>query len=268
VGRRRDGSSFWASLNIQFRYDTNGRIIGTEAIVRDISDRRRMERAIQEANKKLNLLNSITRHDVANQLTVLQGYAHMAAIKRPEPVIADLLSKINGAAETISRQLDFTRTYQELGISSPAWFPLGDVVAKVRSDLVKLSNTCRGHEVFADPMLEKAFFNLFDNAVRHGGNVSEIVVRCERAPDGIVIIVEDNGVGIPPIEKEKIFEKGFGKHTGYGLFLVREILSITGITIRETGVHKKGARFEISVPKQSYRFVPPGGGKQPQANQS
>ena len=50
-------------------------------------------------------------------------------------------------------------------------------------------------------------------------------------------------------EKEKIFDRGFGKNTGLGLTLSREILGITGITIKETGEHGIGARFEITVPK-------------------
>jgi len=104
-------------------------------------------------------------------------------------------------------------------------------------------------------MLEKVFYNLFDNAQRHGERVTEIAIRCERAPDGIIIIVEDNGVGIAAGEKEKIFERGFGKNTGLGLFLVQEILSITGITIRETGIPGEGARFEIAVPKAGCRFL-------------
>jgi signal transduction histidine kinase len=67
--------------------------------------------------------------------------------------------------------------------------------------------------------------------------------------------VEDNGIGIPPGEKEKIFEKGIGKNTGLGLFLAKEILSITGITIRENGTPGKGAMFEITVPKGMYRVI-------------
>ena len=49
--------------------------------------------------------------------------------------------------------------------------------------------------------------------------------------------------------------RGFGEHTGLGLFLSREILSITGITIAETSEPGKGARFEMIVPKGAYRFV-------------
>ena len=92
-------------------------------------------------------------------------------------------------------------------------------------------------------MLEKVFFNLFDNAVRHGERVTAITVSCEVTGGKLVITVQDNGIGIPPDAKQKIFEKGYGKNTGFGLFLAREILAITGISIHETGISGNGARL-------------------------
>ncbi len=56
-----------------------------------------------------------------------------------------------------------------------------------------------------------------------------------------------------PEDKERIFEWGFGKNTGLGLALSREILGITGITIHESGSPGKGAMFEITVPPGSFR---------------
>jgi signal transduction histidine kinase len=73
--------------------------------------------------------------------------------------------------------------------------------------------------------------------------------------DGITIVYEDNGVGIPVKEKSRIFERGSGLTTGFGLFFSKEILSITGITIKETGKAGSGARFEISVPWGKFRLV-------------
>jgi signal transduction histidine kinase len=102
-------------------------------------------------------------------------------------------------------------------------------------------------------MLEKVFLNLFGNSVMHGERVTRITIHCEMADADLMITVEDNGVGIPLQEKPKIFRKGYGKHTGFGLFLAREILAITGISIHETGRHGTGARFEITVPKDGYR---------------
>jgi PAS domain S-box-containing protein len=252
----KDGSTRWHRSTITPVFDDQNTLISFVGNAVDISESRNLENAIREANHKLNLLNSMTRHDVANQLTVLQGYAQIAAMKKGDPVIADYLAKIITAADTIARQIEFTRMYQELGVKAPAWTLVEKVLAHVESRVpITFSGTCRGIEIFADPMLERVFFNLIDNAIRHGGRVREITVRCEREPDGILVIVEDNGTGVPAAEKEKIFERGVGKNTGLGLFLVRDILSITGITIKETGIYGKGARFEISVPERMYRFV-------------
>jgi PAS domain S-box-containing protein len=251
--RHRDGTSFWASLNIQFARGGDGTISGAEGIVRDITERKVMEQAIQDTNRKLSLLNSITRHDVANQLTVLRGYAQLVELSNTDPVIIDFMQKIEKSADTITSQIEFTKEYQELGAHTPAWFGLEEILEKTARPEVSFSKTCLATEIFADPMIERVFFNLFDNAIRHGEHVTTIGIRCERAPDGLVIIVEDDGVGIAPEEKEKIFEKAYGKNTGFGLFLAREILAITGITIRETGYLGVGARFEITVPKEQWR---------------
>ncbi len=223
------------------------------AFVRDITGRKIIEQAIREANKKLNLLSSITRHDVANQLTMLQGYVQLAAIQNADPVVSDFLSKIEQSADAITHYVEFTKAYQELGVQLPGWFRLDDVIRTGCSKEINLSNTCMNTEIFSDPMIERVFYNLCNNALQHGGHVTEIAVRCEHASDELVIIVEDNGVGIAPEEKERIFEKGYGKNTGFGLFLAREILAITCITIRETGYAGVGARFEITVPRDAFR---------------
>jgi PAS domain S-box-containing protein len=246
--RHKDGTYRW----IEWRSFPKGNRI--YAAARDITERRNMEDAIRGANRKLNLLNSITRHDVANQLTILQGYTGIAVTKNTDPVIADFLARIEASSLAIARQIEFTRTYQELGIHSPAWFRLDQIVVKEGNLVVTFSDSCKHADIFADPMLERVFFNLLDNAVRHGERVTGVTFRCRQDQNGLVIIVEDNGVGIPENEKEKIFMRGYGKNTGFGLFLAREILAITGITIRETGIAGEGARFEITVPNGGYRF--------------
>jgi PAS domain S-box-containing protein len=252
---RKDGTTFLVSLNVQFVRDGEGKVQGTEGIVRDITERRTLEHAIREANRKLSLLNSITRHDIVNQLSMLQGFTQLAAKKESDPVISGYLAKVDESSGKIRRQIEFMKSYQELGAHLPGWLRLRETIAKAGTEGVACSDTCNDIEVFSDPMLEKVFFNLFENAQRHGEHVTEIHIRCERTPDGIVIIVEDDGIGIPPEEKETIFEKGIGKNTGLGLFLAKEILSITGITIRESGTPGKGAKFEIAVPNGHFRSI-------------
>ena len=108
-------------------------------------------------------------------------------------------------------------------------------------------------EVFSDPMLEKVFFNLVDNALRHGKTVTEIRFSHAFTKDGVMVICRDNGIGVPYNEKEQIFERGVGKNTGFGLFIAREILGITGLSICESGIPGEGARFEILIPRELYR---------------
>ena len=252
--RDRKGHPYHVTTSSHYFYDALGNVLGVEGIVHDVTHLKQAEDALQEANRKLNLLNSITRHDVANQLTVLQGYTQMAMMKNPDPVIGDFLKKIDGVAATIGRQIEFSKMYQELGIHAPGWFSLDEIFAKHKPKDILFSSSCAGVEVYTDPMLEKVFANLFGNSVMHGERASRITIRCQPSGEDLLITVEDNGVGIPLDIKQKIFRKGFGKNTGYGLFLAREILAITGISIHETGKHGSGARFEIIVPKNGFRY--------------
>ena len=98
--------------------------------------------------------------------------------------------------------------------------------------------------------------NLVDNSLRHGGAVSRISIAAEEQEEGLLVVFEDDGVGIAPDEKELIFERGYGKNTGFGLF-IQEILGITHIRIKETGTAGQGVRFEMSVPKGMYKKMNP-----------
>jgi signal transduction histidine kinase len=109
--------------------------------------------------------------------------------------------------------------------------------------------------MFADPLLEMVFFNLAENVLKHGTTVTKITVHYFETTKGLTLVFEDNGKGIPREMKERIFERAGGEKNTLGLFLVREILEITGITLVETGTYGEGARFEIQVPKKLYRFA-------------
>ena len=158
----------------------------------------------------------------------------------------------------IEHFVSFTKTYQELGLKVPVWKDVGEVCRKAAKDVdlgsVTVHNTIVGISILADPLLEKVCYNLIENAIRHGEGLTEISISAEEKPEGLIISVEDNGSGVPDENKEIIFERGFGKNTGYGLFLTREILSISDILITERGTFGASCRFEILVPKGKYRF--------------
>ena len=103
-------------------------------------------------------------------------------------------------------------------------------------------------------MLEKVFYNLIDNAIRYGGTLKTISIYPTISDKGFSLVFEDDGIGVEPGQKKEIFKRGVGKNTGMGLFLTAEILAITGITIEENGVFKRGARFEIRIPNGTWRL--------------
>ena len=226
--------------------------------VRDISRTKQIEDALKLSNVKLNLLLEITRHDILNKLSVLSGYSEILHSRIADPLIRDMLEKQQKATDSIRKQIDFTREYDQLGVKTPQWYRVDEIAARAYSQILQtITLRCEtgNLEIYADPMTEKVFYNLFDNAFRYGEGISRITITCTRAGDDLLILFEDDGIGIPEDEKERIFVRGYGKNTGLGLFLSREILSITGITIRETGEYRGGARFEIRVPDNNFRLL-------------
>jgi signal transduction histidine kinase len=238
----------------------NDRIIGLVGLHTDITERKMAEEALRKANKKLTLLSGITRHDINNQLMILQGYLRLLELKQPDPTLNAYFGNVATASQRIAAMIRFTKEYEQIGVNAPVWQECRTIVDTAANDAplgkVMVKNTIPpGTEVFADPLIVKVCYNLMDNAARYGGKITTLRFSFEEHDGDHVVVCEDDGDGIPAEEKERIFERGFGKNTGLGLALVREILDITGITIRETGEPGKGARFEMTVPKGAYRLT-------------
>jgi PAS domain S-box-containing protein len=237
---------------------TDGRLVRLE-ISTDITDRKRVEDALVRVNNKLNLLSGITRHDILNQLTALKAYIDLSAEHTRDNVVSEFIRKEMMIANVIDRQISFTRDYHKLGVMSPVWQNVADIIEWAKQSLlirnVDIRTDFRDLEVFADPLLEKVFYNLMDNALRYGGEkMTAIRFRIQETDDALIICCEDDGIGIAEENKDLIFNRGYAHNTGLGLFLSREILGITECSITETGIFGTGARFEIRVPKGSYRF--------------
>ncbi len=256
--RKRDGTVF--PVEITARNIARGKQPVLLVACRDITERKRAEEALALASRKLKLLSGITRHDITNQLTVQGGYLEILEDTPLDPTTNEYFQKVNTATKRIAAMIQFTKEYEQIGVNAPVWqecrtlvdtaakqAPLGKVM--VKNDLPT------GAEVFVDPLVVKVFYNLMDNAARYGGKITTIRFSSLESGDDHLIVCEDDGNGVPADEKEQIFERGFGKNTGLGLALAREILDITGITITETGEPGKGARFEIAVPNGAWRMV-------------
>jgi PAS domain S-box-containing protein len=229
---------------------------GVDVYLRDITTRRMTDAALQQANRQLNILTSITRHDILNNITAIRSYLSLAQKKSDSNEIRSMLDSIDSVTQSIQEEIEFTRIYKDLGTHEPQWQNIGDILEQcIFPGSIAFRNDAAGLEVFADPMFERVFYNLLDNTIRHGEGATLVSVSCQTNPDGLILLWEDNGCGIPAEEKEDIFNRGFGKNTGLGLYLIREILGITGIKIRENGEPGRGVRFEIQVPAEAFRSI-------------
>ncbi len=250
-----NGTWRWHTSNSVPIKDKSGKIILFEGSAIDITERKLAEESLFQANKKLKLLSDITRHDIKNKVMLIQGFLRFARQNEIIEEIRPYLDKIYDSAMAIEHQIDFSKDYQNLGVKSPRWLNLSDMVLLTGNSAINIINDTGNVEIFADPLLEKVLYNLADNTVLHGETATRAHISVITDKGNVRIIWSDNGRGIPALEKELIFKKGFGKNTGLGLFLIREILAITGLTITETGEPGKGARFEILVPEGKWRYA-------------
>ena len=256
----KDGSVrtvLWNSANI---VNPEGRIISTIAQGVDITERKQAEAALLRVNQKLNVISHLTRTELTSQIFVLNGYVTMAKIfSAGQDRVIGALEKGERAILSINGTIASSKDYQDMGVKPPLWQNVKKTMLFGLSHLsigkIQHSLETGNLEIFADPLLEKAFQHLAGNSFVHGDHVTRIRLWHTITPDGINLIFEDDGIGILPEKKEQIFLRSEDITTSVrDLFFVHDILEITGITIRETGEPGKGARFEMIVPNGIWRL--------------
>ncbi|TET65713.1 PAS domain-containing sensor histidine kinase [Candidatus Bathyarchaeota archaeon] len=261
VRKRKDGTSFPVSLSAA-PIIVETKVAGYVAVYKDISSLKRAEEKLKMTlekvhvlNEKLGVVGKLTRHDVRNKLSTVLGNAFLARRKvGGDPEGLEHLSEIELAIHQVERIFDFAKTYETLGTKELVHVDVGKIVEKavsLFSDLhgAIVRNDCHGLTVLADSLLQQLIYNLIHNSLQHGERVSLIGIRYEVEDDGVKLVYEDDGVGIPKAEKEKIFQKGYGKDTGYGLYLIRRMCEVYGWIIKETGKAGKGAQFTMTIPR-------------------
>jgi len=226
----------------------------------DITELHKTQEALHEANQKVRLLTGLTRHDIFNELSVIMGYHDLIAETEDLAEIREYVSKAKKTCEQIIATTSFTREYEDFGTAESRWQNIRRIIESAQDevntdDITIINDIPENCEVYADPVIRKVFTTLLENAIRHGETITKIHFFCTREKNQLIITCQDDGVGIPGEEKICIFGQSYGKHTGIGLFLAKEILSITGLSIRECGEPGKGARFEIIVPENEFRFL-------------
>ena len=208
------------------------------------------ENELEQANNKLELIGHITRHDLSNHLTTLNGFLEL---EQMEGHSSKYLDKATKSANIIAKHIKFARDYSEIGKRAPEWISLKEAIHRGSSmidlDDITFDIESDDVELYVDRMVEKVFYNLLDNSIRHG-KARVVKISSEEGEAGYVITYADDGVGISDDIKESIFDLTSSHH---GLYLSREILSLTGIKIAEQGREGEGVKFQITVPIGAYR---------------
>jgi len=235
---------------------SGGRLILTLV---DITERKNTEDALRAANEKLNLLGGLTRSDLLASVDRISRTLEGGERQFSDTAMLHFIHTLQDLARSLRRRIELTRDYQDLGREPPAWQYVQGLIRKEAESLdlkgISLRPWVERLEVYADGMLGKVFHNLLDDSVQHGRTVSEIVITYRRTDNGLDLYYEDDGIGIPDASKKAIFEHRSDRPSGFGLFLSREILGITGMQIEECGEYGKGARFVIHIPAERYRIV-------------
>ena len=262
--KRRDATVFPAILTGSPITDDKGEPVGIVGVSTDISEQKWMQEIFNEAiakvvelNEKLQVVESLTRHDIRNKLSALNGRIFLLKKRLKDNTEAlSHLKEIELASQQMLRILQFEKQYVQVGSEELKNIDVERYVSEAAllfSDLkgAKLINECRGLTVLADSMLRQLFYNLIDNTLKYGEKVGTIRVHYKELRNQLELVYEDDGVGIADDTKERLFQEGYGKGTGFGLYLIKRICEAYGWTIQETGKQGKGAQFTMTIPKNA-----------------
>lgn len=247
VARTTDGRERPAEINLAPLTDEEGSFLGSVGVVRDISERMAYANELERQNARLQRFASVVSHDLLSPLNVAKGRVALERDLRDSDHLKDASNAIDRSISlvedllTLAREGEQARDLESVDVADTAaacWDTLetGDATLDVSASRL----------VRADPSrLRQLLANLLQNAVDHGGETVSISVGT--TTEGFY--VADDGPGIPPAEREQVFDAGYSTRvegTGFGLNIVREIADAHGWMVEVTESEDGGVRFEIT----------------------
>ena len=250
---RKDGTVFWNELliaPINLDDGRSGRCVGFQ---RDVTERVNRKRELKRQNQRLDEFASIVAHDLRNPLSVARGRLEMGRETGDDEhfeAIAGAHDRMNQLIEDILTLAREGRTVIEAdecllaAVAGRAWSLVETGDATLEFESVTRITASEGR-------LCELFENLFRNAIEHGGE--EVSVRVGPLDDS-GFYVADDGLGIPPDDREEVFETDYttaDEGTGFGLAIVTQIADAHDWETRVTESDEGGARFEFATPGPS-----------------
>jgi PAS domain S-box-containing protein len=248
-----DGTWIWIrDIGEIAERDEDGEPVRAVGIHLDIDERKQAEQELKRQNSRLNEFAGVVSHDLRNPLNVAQGRAAILQQRDGEELkehLTPLVAALERMESIIEDTLMLARQGETVGEMSPVsaieligkcWQGVETVEATLEMDD---EFTIRGDR----DRLRHVFENLFRNAVEHGGE--DVTVWVGRAGEN-GIYVEDDGPGIPPSDRETVFEPGHtsaASGTGFGLTIVKRIAEAHGWAVTVAEGRDGGARFEFDT---------------------
>ncbi|HSB83287.1 MAG TPA: ATP-binding protein [Nitrosarchaeum sp.] len=263
--KKKDGSIFPTLLSASNLYDENGKLIGSNTVIRNMTEVYNVRKELEEQKlKRLSAIGELSAriaHDLRNPLGVIKNTIEIIKIKNPtmDEKSKNDLSRLDRAVTRMTHQIDEVLDYvtpKPLNFSSNSLMKIIHLALErmVKPDTVQIILPQRDVTLTCDSeKIEIVFANLITNAIQAMNNKGEINIRINDENDYAIIEVEDNGSGISDENMLKIFDPLFTtKQTGTGLGLVscKSVIENHGGTIHAKSELGKGTTFIIKLPKQ------------------
>jgi PAS domain S-box-containing protein len=244
---RADGTEVTLDITFEEHLYEGDRVFS--GIMRDISDRVEREEALERQNEQLERFASIVSHDIRDPLQSAQATTTLMRA-RTDGEVDDLVDDLDAALDRmdalVGDVLDLAKHGKRLGDTVPV--DLGGV-ARDAWEVVETGEAALDvgdlPEADGDPdRLGALFTNLFGNAVEHG---DASLVRVGPLDAG-GFYVEDDGVGLGDVDRDRLFEYGYTESesgTGFGLNIVESVADVHGWDVVATDGETSGARFEF-----------------------
>lgn len=251
---KRSGQTFPGETNVFYLRGYDGEIRGSIGLIRDVSDR-------EDRLQQLQVIDRVLRHNVNNDMNVIQGYAEMIADSGSDAVVTHaerILRTSEKLLETTAKERQITRFLSEgrTGTQYPVRKLVSEVVSEVRAeypraDIETTLPTNRSPRISTS--VSTAIAELLDNAVTHSDRrVPTIEVRVWVTDDFVGIRVADDGPGIPAMEREVLFGQAdigpLYHGSGLGLWLVNLVVSDLDGVLEFEDIEPRGSAVTIRLP--------------------
>ncbi|SFN46731.1 PAS domain-containing protein [Variovorax sp. OV329] len=270
---RPDGSEAWLSHRGLAQYDSQGQAVRNYGITMDITERRRAEDRLRDADQKKDRFIAVLAHELRNPLAPIRNAVEVMRRLKPDAPAGrfhDIIDRqVRQMAHLLDDLLDASRLSRgELRLRLQ---PL--LLEQIIGQAVEIAQPhidAGGHALVLQPAeeplhisgdltrLAQVFSNILINAAKYTPRQGAISLACERRGQLAVVTVTDNGVGIEAADTERIFEMFTQLHSdtglprggqGIGLALARGLVELHGGTIAaSSGGRGQGSRFEVRLP--------------------